>query len=66
MTSFWQNDNIVWEKASKSTSGDEGRQRQQSRPAAARPGEVFPTKMRITMIQVAKGSTYDPKLVPNC
>src|SRR4051812_39766869 len=29
------------------------------------PEKFFPTKMRITMIQVAKGSTYDPKLVPN-
>jgi hypothetical protein len=25
----------------------------------------FPTKVRITMIQVAAGSTYDPSLVPN-
>src|SRR5699024_5751489 len=29
------------------------------------PEKFLPTKMRITMIQVAKGSTYDPKLVPN-
>jgi hypothetical protein len=27
--------------------------------------KFFPTKMRITMIQVAAGSTYDPTLVPN-
>ena len=27
--------------------------------------KFFPTKVRITMIQVAKGSTYDPKLVPD-
>ena len=25
----------------------------------------FPTKMRITMIQVSAGSTYDPSQVPN-
>jgi len=31
----------------------------------ADPEKFFPTKMRITMIQVAKGSTYNPKLVPN-
>jgi hypothetical protein len=29
------------------------------------PEKFFPTKMRITMIQVAKGAKYDPKLVPN-
>jgi hypothetical protein len=29
------------------------------------PEKFFPTKVRITMIQVAKGSTDDPKLVPN-
>jgi hypothetical protein len=29
------------------------------------PQKFFPTKMRITMIQVSAGSTYDPKLVPN-
>ena len=28
------------------------------------PERFFPTKMRITMIQVAKGAKYDPKLVP--
>ena len=27
--------------------------------------KFFPTKMRITMVQVSKGSTYDPSLVPN-
>jgi len=67
MTSFWQNDNIVWEEGikemhlvMKDNSG--GRGHAHKRPD---PEKFFPTKMRITMIQVAKGSTYDPKLVPN-
>ena len=29
------------------------------------PEKFFPTKVRIIMIQVAKGAKYDPKLVPN-
>jgi hypothetical protein len=27
--------------------------------------KFFPTKMRITVIQVSKGAKYDPSLVPN-
>ena len=27
--------------------------------------KFFPTKVRITMVQVSAGSTYDPSLVPN-
>ena len=27
--------------------------------------KFFPTKMRITMVQVSAGSKYDPSLVPN-
>jgi hypothetical protein len=27
--------------------------------------KFFPTKMRITMVQVSAGSVYDPSLVPN-
>jgi hypothetical protein len=29
------------------------------------PEKFFPTKVRMTLIQVSKGATYDPKLVPN-
>ena len=66
MTSFWQNDNIVWEEGikemhlvMKDDSGGNGHAHKRPDPE-----KFFPTKMRITMIQVAKGSTYDPKLVP--
>jgi hypothetical protein len=67
MTSFWQNDNIVWEEGikemhlvMKDDSGGNGHVHKRTDPE-----KFFPTRMRITMIQVAKGSAYDPKLVPN-
>jgi quercetin dioxygenase-like cupin family protein len=67
MASFWQNDGIVWEDGikemhlvMKDDSGGSGHAHKRPDPE-----RFFPTKMRITMIQVAKGSTYDPKLVPN-
>ena len=29
------------------------------------PEKFFPTKVRMTLIQVSAGAKYDPKLVPN-
>ena len=29
------------------------------------PEKLFPTRMRITTVQVVKGATYDPILVPD-
>jgi enterochelin esterase-like enzyme len=65
MTSFWQNDNIVWEDGIKEMhlvikddSGGNGHAHKR-----ADHEKFFPTKMRITMIQVAAGAKYDPKLV---
>jgi hypothetical protein len=67
MTSFWQNDNIDWREGikemhlvMKDDSGGSGHVHKRPDPE-----KFFPTKMRIIMVQVAKGSTYDPKLVPN-
>jgi hypothetical protein len=67
MTSFWQNDSIVWSEGIKEmhlvikdNSGGGGHAHKR-----ADAEKFFPTKMRITMIQVAAGSTYDPTLVPN-
>jgi hypothetical protein len=67
MTSFWQNDSIVWSEGIKEMhlvikDGSGGGGHAHKRPD---PEKFFPTKMRITMIQVSAGSTYDPKLVPN-
>ena len=66
MTKFWQNDDIVWSEGIKEmhlvikdNSGGKGH-------AHKRPDheKVFPTKIRMTLIQVSQGATYDPKLVP--
>lgn len=67
MTKFWQNDAIVWEQGIKEmhlvikdNSGGSGH-------AHKRPDheKFFPTKVRMTVIQVSAGSKYDPSLVPN-
>ncbi len=67
MMKFWQNDQIVWNEGIKEmhlvikdNSGGSGH-------AHKRPDheKFFPTKVRITVIQVSAGSKYDPKLVPN-
>jgi hypothetical protein len=67
MKTFWQNDSIVWSEGIKqmdlvikdnSGGGGHAHKRQDSE-------KFFPTKMRITMVQVSAGSTYDPSLVPN-
>jgi hypothetical protein len=67
MTEFWENDSIVWEQGIKEVhlvmkddSGGNGHVHKRSDPE-----KFFPTKVRITMVQVAKGAKYDPKLVPN-
>lgn len=65
MTSFWENESIIWSEGIKQmdlvikdNSGGQGH-------AHKRPDheKFFPTKVRITMVQVAAGSTYDPGIV---
>src|SRR5438045_3822631 len=67
MTSFWENDSIVWSEGIKQmdlvikdNSGGGGHAHKR-----ADHEKFFPTKMRITMVQVSAGSKYDPSLVPN-
>jgi hypothetical protein len=67
MTAFWQNDSIVWSEGIKQmdlvikdNSGGSGHAHK--RPDSEK---FFPTKMRITLVQVSAGSKYDPSLVPN-
>lgn len=66
MNSFWQNDDIVWSEGVKEmhlvikdNSGGKGH-------AHKRPDheKFFPTKVRMTLVQVSKDAKYDPKLVP--
>ena len=65
MTSFWENESILWEEGIKQMdleikddSGGQGHAHKRSDHE-----KFFPTKVRITMIQVAKGATYDPEKV---
>ena len=67
MKSFWENDAIVWSQGIKQmdlvikdNSGGGGHAHNR-----ADPEKFFPTKVRITMIQVSAGAKYDPSLVLN-
>ncbi len=66
MTSFWENESIIWSEGVKQmdlvikdNSGGQGHAHKR-----ADHEKFFPTKVRITMVQVAAGSTYDPGIVP--
>ena len=67
MTAFWQNDGLVWSEGVKQMdlvmkdgSGGSGHVHKRTDPE-----KFFPTKVRITVIQVSAGAKYDPSLVPN-
>ena len=65
MTKFWQNDGIIWSEGIKQMDlviKDDKNLHAHKRPD---PEKFFPTKVRITMVQVAAGAKYDPTLVPN-
>ncbi|HEY0710396.1 MAG TPA: hypothetical protein VGG33_26545 [Polyangia bacterium] len=67
MTSWWQNTAIDWTQGIRQMDlvfkdGSGGSGFAHLRPD---PEKYFPTKLRITMIQVSAGSKYDPSLVPN-
>lgn len=65
MTTFWQNDNIIWSEGIKEMHlviKDDHNMHAHKLPD---PEKFFPTKVRMTLIQVSKGATYDPKLAPN-
>lgn len=66
MTGFWQNDDIIWTEGIeemhlviKDNSGGGGH-------AHKRPDheKFFPTKVRMTLVQVSAGAKYDPERVP--
>lgn len=65
MTEFWENASIVWNKGIKQMdlvikddSGGQGHAHKR-----ADHDHYFPTKVRIIMVQVAAGKTYNPDLV---
>lgn len=66
MTSFWENESIIWSEGIKQMdlvikddSGGQGHAHRREDPE-----HYFPTRVRITMVQVAKGATYDPDIIP--
>lgn len=67
MTSFWENNSIIWSEGIKQMDlvikDDSGGQGHAHKRVDHE--KFFPTKVRITMVQVAAGSSYDPSLVPN-
>ncbi len=67
MTTFWENESIIWSEGIKQmdlvikdNSGGGGHAHKR-----ADHEKFFPTKVRITMVQVSAGAKYDPSLVPN-
>ncbi len=65
MTKFWQNNDIIWSEGIKEMHlvlKDDKNLHAHKRPD---PEKFFPTKVRMTLIQVSKGAKYDPKLVPD-
>lgn len=66
MTSWWENKSIIWTEGIKQMdlvikddSGGSGHAHKR-----ADHENFFPTKVRITMVQVSAGSTYDPSTLP--
>jgi hypothetical protein len=67
MKTFWQNDAIIWSEGikeihlvMKDNSGGNGHVHKRNDPE-----KFFPTKIRMTVVQVSAGAKYDPSLVPN-
>lgn len=67
MTKFWQHDSIVWNEGIKEmhlvikdNSGGGGHAHKRKDHE-----KFFPTKVRMTVVQVSAGSKYDASLVPN-
>lgn len=65
MRSFWENESIIWTEGIKQMDlvyKDDKNLHAHKRPD---PEKFFPTRVRITMVQVSAGSKYDPSLVAN-
>ena len=67
MTEFWENESIIWTEGIKQMdlvikddSGGQGHAHKRSDHE-----KFFPTRVRISMVQVAAGATYDPSWLTN-
>lgn len=65
MKSFWQNDAIIWTEGIKRMDLVMKDGKGVHAHKSLEPEKFFPTKVRITMIQVSAGAQYDPTQVPN-
>ncbi|HVR82982.1 MAG TPA: hypothetical protein VMU54_01640 [Planctomycetota bacterium] len=65
MTKFWENDSIIWSEGVKEMHLVYKDDKNLHAHKRADFEKFFPTKVRITMVQVAAGAKYDPSLVPN-
>ncbi len=66
MTGFWNHDSIIWTEGIKRMAlvikgKGGGKDHAHLRPD---PEKFFPTRIRVTMVQVSAGATYDPAAVP--
>ena len=64
MKSFWENNAIIWSEGIKQMDlvmKDKDGNKTHTR---ADPEKFFPTRIRITMVQVSAGAKYNPNLVP--
>jgi hypothetical protein len=67
MTKFWENDSIIWTDGIKmmtlviKAAKVQGKTHAHLQPDLTK---FFPTKIRVIMVQVSKGATYDPSKVP--
>ena len=67
MTQFWNHDSIIWTEGIKKmalvikdTSGGQGHAHKRKDH-----DKYFPTRVRVTMIQVSAGAKFDPKRAPD-
>ena len=65
MTEFWENDSIIWSEGIKMMSlvikgKGGGKAHAHLQPD---PSKFFPTKIRVSMVQVSAGDEYDPSVV---
>lgn len=67
MTEFWENDSIIWTEGIKQMSlVIKGKKVDGKTHAHLQPDlkKFFPTRIRVTMVQVSAGATYDSSQVP--
>jgi hypothetical protein len=65
MRAFWENDAIIWSEGIKQMDLVMKDTNNMHAHKRLDPEKFFPTRVRITMVQVSAGSKYDPNLVPN-